>query len=109
MPLMDLMDPVIHGPGHIRTLAYMNPCPSTLVGPPPRTLFGVLQVPVPGSQVPGAWHWSRAVHVVVMPAHTPLVHVSVWVQARPSSQVVPSGCGSRARVLVVRGARQLKV
>ena len=40
MPLMDLMDPVIHGPGHIRTLAYMNPCPSTLVGPPPHLIWG---------------------------------------------------------------------
>ena len=58
----------------------------------PSGLAGFEHWPVPGSQVPTAWHWSAAAHTTGwLPAHTPLSQVSVWVQALPSLQAVPSG------------------
>ena len=41
-------------------------------------------------QVPGWWHGSGAAQAYGAPAHTPLVHTSLLVQASPSSQAVPS-------------------
>src|SRR5207249_4057556 len=53
-------------------------------------LAGLEQVPVAGSQVPAVWHWSEAVQTTgLVPVHTPLSQVSVWVQASPSLQAVP--------------------
>jgi hypothetical protein len=52
---------------------------------------GLLQAPVEGLQVPATWHWSEAVHWIGLePTHTPDWHVSVCVQALPSSQAAPS-------------------
>jgi len=66
--------------------------PSLQVVPSARA--GFVHRPVPGSQVPAAWHWSCAVHVTGFePAQIPEWHVSVCVQASPSLQVVPSGLG----------------
>src|SRR5258708_3759442 len=53
--------------------------------------FGLGHVPVAGSQVPATWHWSLAVQVTGLPpVQVPPWQVSVWVQALPSSQAVPS-------------------
>jgi hypothetical protein len=58
----------------------------------PFGLSGCEQVPVLGSHVPTSWHWSRAVHVTgLVPVQVPAWHVSVWLQALPSLQAVPSG------------------
>src|SRR2546427_6746602 len=55
----------------------------------PLAFAGFEHVPVAGSQVPAVWHWSEAVQATgVLPVHTPLWQVSVWVQALPSSQVL---------------------
>ena len=57
----------------------------------PFSTAGLLQVPVPGSHVPAAWHWSPATHDFGLPpTQTPATHVSVCVQALPSLQPVPS-------------------
>jgi hypothetical protein len=57
----------------------------------PLVALGFEHMPVDVSQVPATWHWSRAVHVTgLAPVHVPLTHVSVWVQALPSLQEVPS-------------------
>ena len=57
----------------------------------PSAAFGLEHWPVEALQVPAAWHWSDAVHVTgFVPAHTPLSHESVWVQALASLQLVPS-------------------
>src|SRR5437879_13840203 len=54
----------------------------------PLAFAGFEHVPVAGSQVPAVWHWSEAVQTTgLLPVHTPLWQVSVWVQALPSSQV----------------------
>jgi hypothetical protein len=58
----------------------------------PFALFGLLQAPVLELHVPALWHWSRAVHWVTgPPVQTPFWHVSLVVQALPSSQPVPLG------------------
>ena len=86
----------------------------------PSGLFGVVQAPVPGSQVPATlhsstgvqtsgffggfeqcpvdglqvptrWHWSIAAHSTgFVPTQAPAWQVSVWVQASPSVQAAPS-------------------
>src|SRR5437879_3587963 len=57
----------------------------------PCALVGGEQVPLAGSQVPATWHWSRAVQTTgVVPTQAPAWQVSLWVQALPSLQVVPS-------------------
>src|SRR5437867_2438067 len=57
----------------------------------PSAVFGLEQVPLAGSQVPAAWHGSRASQTTVFaPVHVPARQVSVWVQASPSAQAVPS-------------------
>jgi hypothetical protein len=56
----------------------------------PLALFGLVQIPVAGLQVPTEWHWSRAVHVTgLAPVQLPDWHVSDWVHAFPSLQLVP--------------------
>src|SRR5439155_454128 len=58
----------------------------------PSSFAGFEQVPLAGSQVPASWHWSGAAQTTgLLPVHTPLSQVSVWVQASPSLQAVPSG------------------
>jgi hypothetical protein len=53
---------------------------------------GFEHVPSAGLHDPATWHWSLAAHVTgFIPAQMPLAHASVWVQALPSLQVVPSG------------------
>src|SRR5438876_4335318 len=57
----------------------------------PSTFVGLLQVPVAGSQVPAAWHWSEAVLTTAfVPTQAPAAQVSVCVHALPSEQGVPS-------------------
>ena len=57
----------------------------------PSLLAGLVQAPVVGLQVPAEWHWSLAVQVFgLAPVHVPATQVSVWVQALPSLQLVPS-------------------
>jgi hypothetical protein len=52
---------------------------------------GFEHAPVDVSQVPAEWHWSDAVHVLVVPLwHEPDWQVSPVVQALPSLHVVPS-------------------
>ena len=59
--------------------------------PVPSTLFGWLQAPLLGSQVPASWHWSSAVQTTgLAPVHVPDWQVSAWVHASPSLHVVPS-------------------
>ena len=59
--------------------------------PVPLVLLGFEQVPVAVSQVPATWHWSLAEQVTgVAPTQVPAWQVSVWVQALPSLQPVPS-------------------
>src|SRR5438094_549299 len=50
---------------------------------------GFEQVPVAGSQVPAAWHWSGAVHATAVPVQRPAWQVSPVVHALPSLQAVP--------------------
>src|SRR5438874_2685954 len=57
----------------------------------PFDFAGLEQVPVDGLQVPAVWHWSWAVQTTgFLPVQMPAWQESVWVQALPSSQVVPS-------------------
>jgi hypothetical protein len=57
----------------------------------PLALFGLVQMPVPGSQAPARWHWSIAEQVVVAVGEPqePFWQVSPLVQALPSLQTVP--------------------
>jgi hypothetical protein len=56
----------------------------------PFALFGLEQMPVPGSHTPASWHWSSAEQTTGLdPIHVPLWQVSVCVQALPSLQEVP--------------------
>src|SRR5437773_2614933 len=57
----------------------------------PSALGGSEHTPVLVLQVPTSWHWSSAVQTTrLLPEQTPLSQVSVWVQASPSLQAVPS-------------------
>src|SRR2546425_1076953 len=54
------------------------------------TFAGFEHVAVLGKKVPATWHWSEAVQATgLLPVHTPLWQVSVWVQALPSLQALP--------------------
>jgi hypothetical protein len=58
----------------------------------PFALAGFEQMPLAGSQAPAVWHWSGVAQVTgFVPVQAPAWQVSVWVQALPSLQVVPSG------------------
>lgn len=51
---------------------------------------GFRQMPLDGSQVPGTWHWSEAVHVMGVPGiHAPAVQTSYCVHVFPSLHGVP--------------------
>src|SRR5438876_1786174 len=53
---------------------------------------GLEQTPVAGSQVPATWQASMGTHTTGFePVQSPARHVSVCVQASPSSHAVPSG------------------
>src|SRR5947208_1869217 len=57
----------------------------------PSALFGLKQMPFVGSQTPVAWHWSSAVQTTgLAPMQLPAWQASVWVQASPSAQALPS-------------------
>src|SRR5437016_3292735 len=57
----------------------------------PSAVFGLEQVPLAGSQIPATWHWSSAVQTTgFAPMQLPAWQVSVWVQASPSAQALPS-------------------
>jgi hypothetical protein len=57
----------------------------------PSAFAGVEHTPLAGSHAPAEWHWSGAAHATgFAPVHAPATHVSVWVQAFPSEQAVPS-------------------
>jgi len=57
----------------------------------PSALFGLLQMPVAGAQVPAVWHWSCALQVTgFAPLQLPASQVSLCVHALPSLQVAPS-------------------
>jgi len=60
----------------------------------PSAAAGTEQAPVTGSQLPATWHWSAAAQVTgFAPAQVPARQTSVWVQALPSLQAVPSFFG----------------
>jgi hypothetical protein len=67
----------------------------------PSAAAGLLQTPVLGLQVPGTWHWSRAVHFLGVPEHLPAWQVSARVQALPSSQAVSSASKGYSQVPVL--------
>jgi hypothetical protein len=53
-------------------------------------LAGLEHWPVVGEQVPATWHWSGVGQVTgLAPTQVPFAHVSVFVQALPSSHGVP--------------------
>src|SRR5437667_157357 len=57
----------------------------------PSAAFGFEHVPVAVLQVPATWHWSLAVQLTGFePLPIPDSQVSLWVQALPSLQLVPS-------------------
>src|SRR5205814_8952114 len=57
----------------------------------PSAFAGFEHIPLAGSHVPAMWHWSEAAQTTgLVPVHTPPSQVSVWVQASPSLQTVPS-------------------
>jgi hypothetical protein len=55
----------------------------------PFALFGLVQIPVDGSQTPATWHWSSAAHGIGTFRHWPLVRNTSLVQRFPSSQGEP--------------------
>ena len=62
---------------------------------------GFEHAPVAVLQVPAAWHWSAALQTTgFVPTHVPAWHVSVWVHASPSLQVVPLTAFDQVVVLV---------
>jgi len=62
----------------------------SLQGEPSGDFLGLEHLPFAGLQVPATWHWSGAVQVTGLePTQIPFWHVSVCVQASPSSQTVP--------------------
>src|SRR5439155_1035015 len=67
----------------------------------PSIVAGFEHAPVAGLQVPATWHWSEAVQTTgLLPVHTPLSQVSVWVQRSPSLQAVPLALGGFEHVPV---------
>src|SRR5437762_2032451 len=57
----------------------------------PSALSGLEQERNAGAQGPAACHWSRAAHTTgFVPVQGPAWQVSVWVQASPSTQALPS-------------------
>src|SRR2546430_8208437 len=59
----------------------------------------LLHAPYPDSQVPGAWHWSAAVHTTgFAPTQAPAWQVSLCVHALASLQLVPLGLAGLLQV-----------
>jgi len=82
---------------HLSPVVHLSPSSQVV---PLAFCTGVGQTPVAVLHAPAVWHWS-AVHTTgLLPVHTPALQVSVWVQAFPSLQVVPSVFGLHAVVLV---------
>jgi len=53
---------------------------------------GFEHAPVAGLHMPAVWHWSEALQTTgLVPTHIPIWHVSVCVQAFPSSQLAVLG------------------
>jgi hypothetical protein len=67
----------------------------------PSDAFGLLQVPVDGSQVPAVWQLSCAVHVTAVPEQVPEWHASLVVHALLSLHEVPSAAFGLLHVPVV--------
>src|SRR5438132_281245 len=62
----------------------------------PSAVLGLEQVPFAGSQLPATCHWSRAAQTTgFAPVQTPSGPVSLWLQASPSAQAVPSALSAR--------------
>ena len=60
----------------------------------PLLFGGFVHTPELVSHAPTRWHWSEAVQVFGFePVQAPPWHVSVWVQALPSTQAVPLSFG----------------
>jgi hypothetical protein len=77
----------VHEP-ETQTSACVHLLPSSQLTP--SALFGFEHKPVLVSQLPGAWHWSAAVHSTgFVPAQVPALQASVCVQALPSSHFAP--------------------
>src|SRR5438552_1828342 len=68
----------------------------------PLATGGFEQVPAAGSQVPAAWHWSRAVHTTAVPAQVPARQLSPVVHALASEHAVPSATSGFEQVPVTR-------
>src|SRR5262249_4375237 len=67
----------------------------------PSAFAGLEQTPVVASQVPTSWHWSVVVQVTgFVPTQAPAWQESLWVQAFPSLQLVPSAFAGFAHVPV---------
>ena len=67
----------------------------------PSGLAGLEQLPDCASQIPGSWQASSAAHITgAAPVQAPAWHVSLVVQALPSSQLVPSGFADVAQAPV---------
>jgi hypothetical protein len=56
----------------------------------PSRRIGLVQAPIAMSQVPAVWQASDAVQTTAVPAQTPDLQLSFWVQPLLSLQVVPS-------------------
>jgi hypothetical protein len=57
----------------------------------PSGFSGSLHSPLVGSHVPATWHWSLAAQTTgLAPLQMPAWQLSVWVQASPSLQALPS-------------------
>ena len=76
-------EPPTHTPEALHASTVVQTLPS-LQGVP-LALGGFEQSPVPGLQVPAAWHWSDAVQTMGVPAHVPPPQRSPVVQDDPSS------------------------
>ena len=68
----------------------------------PLATGGFEQVPAAGSQVPAAWHWSRAVHTTAVPAQVPARQLSPVVHALASEHPVPSATSGFEQAPVTR-------
>jgi hypothetical protein len=67
----------------------------------PSASVGFEQTPVAALHTPAAWHWSAAAQVVAVPVQLPATQESPFVQALPSSQVVPSATSAVMQAPVV--------
>src|SRR5438034_1203755 len=67
----------------------------------PSGFAGSEHVPVAGSQLPAAWHWSAGAQTTgFVPVHVPAWQGSVRLQALPSLQAAPSGFAGLEQVPV---------